>query len=72
MTFVLKKLAYALLVMLLVSVVTFVGLHLAPGDVTRHETFAEHIKKMGPKRDDIRTMFDRLELDDYYSFGGKA
>lgn len=46
--------------------------NLAPGDVTRHETFAEHIKKMGPKRDDIRTMFDRLELDDYYSFGGKA
>lgn len=44
----------------------------APGDVTRHETFAEHIRKMGPKRDDIRTMFDRLELDDYYSFGGKA
>jgi len=45
---------------------------LAPGDSTRHETFAEHIRKMGPKRDDIRTLFDRLELDDYYSFGGKA
>ncbi len=45
---------------------------LAPGDVQRHQTFAEHIQKMGPQRDDIRTMFDRLELDDYFSFGGKA
>lgn len=45
---------------------------LSPGDVQRHQTFAEHIQKMGPKRDDIRTMFDRLELDDYFSFGGKA
>lgn len=44
---------------------------LAPGDAQRHQTFAEHIQKMGPKRDDIRTMFDRLELDDYFSFGGK-
>jgi len=46
--------------------------NLAPGDVSRHQSFAEHIEKMGPKRDDIRTMFDRLDLDDYYSFGGKA
>lgn len=46
--------------------------NLAPGDVQRHQTFAEHIQKMGPQRDDIRTMFDRLELDDYFSFGGKA
>ncbi len=44
----------------------------APGDATRHQTFADHIKAMGPKRDDIRTMFDRLELDDYVSFGGAA
>jgi hypothetical protein len=43
----------------------------SPGDVTRHQTFAEHIQKMAPKRDDIRTLFDRLELDDYFTFGGK-
>lgn len=45
--------------------------NLAPGDAARHETFAEHIRRMGPQRDDIRTMFDRLELDDYHSFGGR-
>ena len=45
---------------------------LAPGDATRHQTFADHIKTLSPKRDDIRTMFDRLELDDYVSFGGAA
>lgn len=45
---------------------------LAPGDVQRHQTFAEHIQKFGAKRDDIRTMFDRLELDDYASFGGRG
>lgn len=46
--------------------------NLAAGDAQRHRTMAEHIEKMGPKRDDIRTMFDRLDLDDYFSFGGKA
>ena len=46
--------------------------NLAPGDAARHQTFAEHIRTLGPKRDDIRTMFDRLELDDYVSFGGEA
>lgn len=46
--------------------------NLSPGDVSRHEVFAENIRKMGPARSDIHTMFDRLELDDYHSFGGKA
>lgn len=46
--------------------------NLAPGDAQRHHTMAEHIEKMGPKREDIRTAFDRLDLDDYFSFGGKA
>ncbi len=32
---------------------------------------AEH-QKYGPKRDDIGTWFDLLDLDDYVSFGGKA
>lgn len=45
---------------------------LSPGDAQRHETFAEHIRKLGPARDDIRTYFDRLDLDDYVSFGGRA
>ena len=29
-------------------------------------------KKYGPKREDIATFFDLLDLDDYVSFGGKA
>lgn len=45
--------------------------NMGPGDVTRHQTFADHIKALSPKRDDIRTFFDRLDLDDYVSFGGK-
>lgn len=46
--------------------------HLAPGDAGRHATFAEDIKTKAPGRDDIRTMFDRLDMDDYVSFGGRA
>ncbi len=45
---------------------------LNPGDAKRHATFAEHITNLAPARDDIHTMFDRLELDDYVSFGGQG
>lgn len=45
---------------------------LGPGDVKRHAGFAEDIGELAPGREDIRTNFDRLELDDYISFGGKA
>ena len=45
---------------------------LGPGDVKRHAHFAEDIGALAPARDDIRTNFDRLELDDYVSFGGKG
>jgi hypothetical protein len=46
--------------------------NLAPGDAQRHKTFSESITSLAPKREDIRTMFDRLEVDDYVSFGGRA
>lgn len=46
--------------------------NLAPGDVRRHTFFAESIARFAPDRDDIRTLFDRLEVDDYVAFGGKA
>ena len=46
--------------------------NLAPGDAVRHATFAEEIKKNCPNRDDIRLLFDRLDMDDYVSFGGAA
>jgi hypothetical protein len=45
---------------------------LAPGDAKRHTVFAEHIQKLGPAREDIVTYFDRLDLDDYVSYSGKA
>jgi len=45
---------------------------LGPGDAERHAGFAEDIKELAPSREDIRTNFDRLELDDYISFGGTA
>lgn len=46
--------------------------NLGPGDVQRHKVFSEEIAAKAPKRDDIRTFFDRLDMDDYVSFGGKA
>lgn len=46
--------------------------NLAPGDVSRHATFSTEIAAKAPQRDDIRTYFDRLDMDDYVSFGGKA
>ena len=46
--------------------------NLGPGDAKRHAVFAEDIGKLSPGRDDIRTYFARLELDDYVSFGGRA
>jgi len=44
----------------------------APGDAQRHANFAEQIKVLAPDRSDIVTTFDRLELDDYVSFGGQG
>lgn len=46
--------------------------NLAPGDAQRHQSFAEMLNEVAPKRDDIKTTFDRLDLDDYVSYGGKA
>lgn len=41
-------------------------------DVEMREWFTDEIKRLNPARDDIRGVFDRLDLDDYVSFGGKA
>jgi hypothetical protein len=46
--------------------------NLAPGDAGRHAAFATEITRHSPKREDIRTLFDRLDLDDYVTFGGAA
>ncbi|HTV62519.1 MAG TPA: DUF5069 domain-containing protein [Verrucomicrobiae bacterium] len=43
----------------------------APGDVESRDYFNGMQKTVGPKREDIITWFDLLDLDDYVSFGGK-
>jgi len=42
-----------------------------PGDLEDYEKFAADLKRLGATRDDVRTYFDRLDLDDYLAFGGK-
>jgi hypothetical protein len=44
----------------------------APGDVDSRAFFHETHSKIAPKREDICTWFDLLDLDDYVSYGGKA
>ncbi len=45
---------------------------LSAGNAARHAMFAEEITKHAPQREDITSFFDRLDMDDYVSFGGKA
>ncbi len=44
----------------------------APADTESREFFQGTHAKLAPKRDDIVTWFDLLDLDDYVTFGGKA
>ena len=46
--------------------------NLAPGNVRRHAMFAEQLAKHAPDREDIHTLMDRLDFDDYLSFGGRV
>ncbi|MES1168970.1 MAG: DUF5069 domain-containing protein, partial [Oleiharenicola lentus] len=46
--------------------------NLSPGDANRHKIFADMINEFCPKREDVRTLFDRLDIDDYVTFGGAA
>ncbi|MGB7769947.1 MAG: DUF5069 domain-containing protein [Verrucomicrobiia bacterium] len=43
-----------------------------PADNESRAFFNEIVSKDAPKREDIATWFDLLDLDDYVSFGGKA
>ena len=43
-----------------------------PTDAESRKYFNELHEKAGPKREDIATWFELLDLDDYVSFGGKA
>ena len=42
-----------------------------PVDSESRDYFSELHKKCAPKREDIATWFDLLDVDDYVSFGGK-
>jgi hypothetical protein len=42
-----------------------------PADIESREFFHGLHGKIAPKREDIATWFDLLDLDDYVSFGGK-
>lgn len=42
-----------------------------PSDIESREFFHGAHAKLAPKREDIATWFDLLDLDDYVSFGGK-
>lgn len=42
------------------------------GSAQAHGRFQEMIAKFAPKRTDITTFFDRLDLDDHVSFGGRG
>jgi len=44
----------------------------ASGDIGSRGFFHELHGKIAPRRDDISTWFDLLDVDDYVSFGGKA
>ena len=43
-----------------------------PADPASRDYLNTQHTKYGPKREDIATWFDLLDLDDYVSFGGKA
>jgi len=44
----------------------------APADVESREFFQGEHSRIAPKREDVVTWFDYLDLDDYVSFGGQA
>jgi hypothetical protein len=45
--------------------------HRAPADTELRELFQGMHAKTAPKRDDIATWFDLLDVDDYVTFGGQ-
>jgi hypothetical protein len=44
----------------------------APADMESRQFFNELQSKCAPKREDVATWFDLLDVDDYASFGGKS
>ena len=48
------------------------GSERAPGDMESRQYFSEMQGKAAPKREDITSWFDLLDVDDHVTFGGKA
>ena len=44
----------------------------APSDNEGREFLSSTVQKLAPDRDDVQTIFDLLDLDDFVSFGGAA
>jgi hypothetical protein len=42
------------------------------GDVETLQYFAEYVGKFSKEREDVKTWFDVVDLDDHVTFGGKA
>jgi len=42
------------------------------GDVETLQYFAEYVGKFAQEREDVKTWFDLVDLDDHVTFGGKA
>jgi hypothetical protein len=42
------------------------------GDVETLEFFAKRVSEFNKNREDVKTWFDLLDLDDHVTFGGKA
>lgn len=45
--------------------------HRSPSAVAGREFYNGAVAKIAPKREDVSTWFEMLDLDDYVSFGGK-
>ncbi|MGV3773366.1 MAG: DUF5069 domain-containing protein [Verrucomicrobiales bacterium] len=43
-----------------------------PTDLDTRQFFADYHAKVAPKREDVGSWFDILDIDDYVSYGGKA
>lgn len=46
--------------------------NLPAGNIRRHKMIADELAKHAPQREDLHTLMDRLDFDDYLSFGGRV
>ena len=46
--------------------------NLAAGNIRRHKIFADDLAQHAPAREDLYTLMDRLDFDDYLTFGGRV